>query len=495
MGRTAWFCLVLSVVPLGCTDSSAGDSNDRDGGSGSGGGANVGGAGGTATGGTAGIASTGGAAGGSAACTPVEQGAVGYLPIVPAHRGFGMDTVAGSGRGTGSTQVMRVKSLDSAGPDTLRACLEAEGPRVCVFEISGTIEATADFEIRNPYITVAGQTAPSPGITLKNATFLVLNTHDVLVQHIRVRVGDDPGGSDPENRDGIAVGAFPPTDAAFNIVFDHVSVSWAVDETMSTWADTGSVHDVAIVDSIFGEALRCSIHPEGCHSAGLIVGANSTRVMTLRSLYAHNDWRNPLVRESFDDLLIANNVVFADGDEGVGIADNEGAMGPSTGDVIGNVLRLKEASLGSTALGFTSGSSFFFADNLCDSGSGPCVFTQGGADQHLASTATLAIPGLALVPTANVEPWVLSHVGARPNDRDEVDERIVSDVTAGTTRMVNSPSEVGGWPVLEENVQEYTDPPDGDSVPDTDPYTGSANPGYTARELYLHELARKLECP
>jgi hypothetical protein len=104
------------------------------------------------------------------------------LPIIPGAAGFGMDTPAGSGRHLDPphTTVYKVTNLNTSGPGSLTAALEAEGPRVVVFEVSGNIDFRPyrALAINNPYLTVAGQTAPSPGITLVGCE-LHLNAHDV----------------------------------------------------------------------------------------------------------------------------------------------------------------------------------------------------------------------------------------------------------------------------------------------------------------------------
>ena len=110
------------------------------------------------------------------------------IPVLPGAIGHGIETPAGRGGA-----VIRVTNLEAPGAGSLKACVDARGPRVCVFEVSGTIRLTDDLTLRNPFITIAGQTAPSPGITLRGAGLLV-KTSNVLVQHIHVRPGDDAGG-------------------------------------------------------------------------------------------------------------------------------------------------------------------------------------------------------------------------------------------------------------------------------------------------------------
>ncbi len=109
------------------------------------------------------------------------------LQVVPGLYGYGADTPAGRG-GT----VIKVTNLNASGTGSLAACVLASGPRVCVFEVSGLITLTSLLEIRNPNLTIAGQTAPFPGITVRGAPIDV-ETSDVLIQHMKFRIGDGAG--------------------------------------------------------------------------------------------------------------------------------------------------------------------------------------------------------------------------------------------------------------------------------------------------------------
>lgn len=154
------------------------------------------------------------------------------LPVVPSAIGFGTDTVAGRGG-----EVYRVTNLDDRGPGSLRFGMEeVEGPRVIVFDVSGVIRLSSDLVLREDgpgkhgFLTIAGQTAPAPGITLAGAG-ISIRSHDILIQHIAIRPGDRLKPVD--NRDCIKIGG-GPGHPVHHIVIDHVSCSWAVDETAST---------------------------------------------------------------------------------------------------------------------------------------------------------------------------------------------------------------------------------------------------------------------
>src|SRR4029453_15317451 len=152
------------------------------------------------------------------AAATVSLGAIAAqaLPVVPGAAGYGIDTPAGRG-GT----VYKVTNLNASGSGSLKACVDASGPRVCVFEVSGTIRITSDMMIRKNPLTIAGQTAPSPGIMIRGAS-LRIQASDILIQHVRIRVGDDANGPDPGNRDALKIEG---TDVkpVRNIVIDHCS--------------------------------------------------------------------------------------------------------------------------------------------------------------------------------------------------------------------------------------------------------------------------------
>jgi len=150
------------------------------------------------------------------------------LPAFPGAEGFGTDTPAGRGG-----KVIEVTTLADDGPGSLRAALNDPEPRTIVFRTGGTIELKDQLFIAHPFVTVAGQTAPGGGICIKNAGLVVL-THDVLVQHIRIRPGNE-GQVEPDDNDAIQIlGKHGRAAGAHHVVLDHISASWSEDETVST---------------------------------------------------------------------------------------------------------------------------------------------------------------------------------------------------------------------------------------------------------------------
>jgi hypothetical protein len=431
------------------------------------------------------------------AATAVAAGApmiAGAVSVIPGASTFGVNTPAGRG-GT----VHRVTNLKDSGAGSLRACVDASGPRVCVFEVSGTIRLSGDLVLRNPKITIAGQTAPSPGIMLRNGGVLV-RTSDVLVQHLHVRPGDDPGGEPAINRDGLKISG-APGDTIKNIVIDHCSFSWSIDEIASAWQNWDNV---SLTNNIFAEPLHDSLHPEGIHGYGVIFGPVNGNITFANNLISGTKSRNPLTNAT--KTVIVNNVIYNWGNNGIEMQSQKGAVTNNT--VIGNVFVQGPEYKGrapilirgdSTKL--PSGSKVFIADNSAEGAtSDPWKIVDGifGTVNmaNLKTSNPVAWPaGFTTLPTSG--DVALNHVlkfsGARPADRDSVDKRVVDQVRNHTGGFINcvAPNgtarcnkNAGGWPSYPENQRAVTLP--------SDPNTVTAS-GYTNLELWLHDQAADVE--
>lgn len=215
--------------------------------------------------------------------------------------------------------VIKVTNLHADGDGSFKAALEAEGPRIIVFEVGGVIDLEKQqIKVKNPYVTIAGQTAPSPGITCIRGG-LTLDTHDIVMQHIRFRMGDagaEPGsGYEPE----ISTSAHAN---AYNIVIDHCSVSWGVDENLSVSGTRGgngtkSPHDVTLSYNFISEGLRYSVHSKTKskhmdHSMGTLVMDDVKRVAVIGNYYAHNSERNPWYKANSSGVVV-NNLIYDPG--------------------------------------------------------------------------------------------------------------------------------------------------------------------------------------
>jgi hypothetical protein len=399
----------------------------------------------------------------------------GPLAVFPGAQGFGITTKAGRGG-----QILRVTNLNDSGAGSLRAALEATGPRTVVFEVSGTIPLSNHIYIRSPFITVAGQTAPSPGITLRNAGIQV-ETNDVLIQHLRIRVGDTTSIPVPDDRDAIAV--LGPN--AKNVVIDHNSFSWAVDENASTWY--AGVNNVTFSNNIISEGLNNSLKGTP-HSKGLLLGDFSKNVSVIGNLMAHNAERQPLVKGDVSALIV-NNVAYDVGfhvDTEI-LDQTESGSKPSVVSSVGNVYikgpsNTRTDYKGMLAYGTVSGVKVYQTDNIAIGGT---VFVNQMPYNPIVTTPPVWTTPLTPLPGSQTESSVYSHAGARPKDRDTVDTRIVTEAKNRTGKIIDSQTQVGGWPTLAQNKRAFTAP--------TNPNSDDDGDGYTNLEEVLQQMATALQ--
>ena len=214
--------------------------------------------------------------------------------------------------------VFKVTNRNADGPGSLRAALEG-GPssRIVVFDVGGVIDLEGNsLVIENPSVTVAGQTAPYPGITIIDGGIEIRNTFDVIIQHIRVRPGaaDHVGDAEPWEPDGISV------NASSDVIIDHCSISWGVDENLSAsgprfglegdppemWGLRTS-HDVTFSNNIVAEALFEATHSEGTHSRASLIHDNTYHIAVVKNLYANNNRRNPMFKAGSRGVIMNTN--------------------------------------------------------------------------------------------------------------------------------------------------------------------------------------------
>ncbi len=419
------------------------------------------------------------------------------LPVIPGATGFGIDTPAGRGG-----KVIRVTNLNATGDGSLHACVRASGPRICIFEVSGTIRVKSDLVVNEPYLTIAGQTAPAPGIMVRGGA-LKIKASNVLVQHIAVRVGDAPEGPSFTVRGSLSIAS--GDGQIGNIVVDHCSFSWGIDETAEVY---GNWRDVTISNTIISEGLRDSFYPD--KPAGFAFLADDRRgngrLSMIGNLIAHSIGRNP--RSNSSEFVLVNNVVYNTRDRVVELFNKHGLTSNFT--VVGNVFIKGPSSLDSVkAIRLVGGDPF--GDSILD---GTKVFIQDNLSPHVTDDpwsvvdnrtgfgrSALELPsprswpkGLDALPSSQVVNHVLENVGTRPADRNKVDARVIADVRNRTGRIINCVAadgsarcnaNGGGWPQLAENRRKLT-------IPDN-PNSDHDGNGYTRMEEWLHAMAAEVE--
>ena len=412
------------------------------------------------------------------------------LSVFPGAEGFGVDSNtggAGEPRGT-STTVYKITTLAKSGSGSLKEAIDAEGPRTVVFEVSGTIVQDGALTIDNPHITIAGQTAPSPGITLRGAT-ITIKTHDVLIQHIRTRVGDD-GGVAEGVRDGFTINSDGALDV-YDIILDHVSISWALDGAIDTFLNDGTMHDITINNCIIGECLEL---PGG--SKAMIIKTGLTNFSLIGNLFVHNADRNPLVTGGSDSVIV-NNVVY-NSEFYATVINDSGSSDPINSSVVGCVA-IPGTSTGSNSLEYAiriqaavpDNSLIYYDDNICNDCVDPCanddVCVKNSKGASVVSPTKVPTWPSPLTPMAGnvTQASVLANSGARPLDRDSVDIRYINDVTNITGQIINSQDDVGGWPNPATSTRSLIIPANKDADDNSD--------GYTNLENWLHTFSAGVE--
>jgi pectate lyase len=420
-----------------------------------------------------------------------------WMPAFPGAEGFGARTVGGRGGA-----VIEVTNLNDSGPGSLRAAIDAPGPRTVVFRVGGTIELQSSLVLFNPYITIAGQTAPG-GIALKIPDFfnryqdpsavLDIRTHDVILRHLRIRPGRTAPGTSGGEIDCIQI--YGP---AHNLMIDHCSLSWAVDENFSSW---GATQYWTMQWCIVSEGLLNAGHSEGPHSMGILVGSEgSQRISLHHNLTAHDKDRNPRIKTT-GIVDFVNNVAYNYG-EFIGLLSSDYASPPF--NYVGNYVRSGPSSESTYELQMWE-----MSGNTCsayvEGNIGPhrTQDTQPNINvvdpddrQYVVTTRYDAVPVLT---DSAVDAYarVLAEAGATLPSRDAADARIVNDVLNNTGGIIDNPAQVGGWPTLIGGT-----PPadaDHDGMPDAweqendlDPDSPADGPldndgdGYTNLEEYLN---------
>ncbi|MDM7956120.1 pectate lyase [Blastomonas sp.] len=369
-------------------------------------------------------------------------------------------------RGGAGGRIIKVTTLAKSGPGSFAAALAAKGPRIIVFEVGGIIDLErSSLNVTEPFVTIAGQTAPSPGITLIKGGIDV-KTHDVVVSHLRVMTGADGQA----RLSGWEADAFS-TVAARNVVVEHCSFLWAVDENMSAsgprftgstveeWR-AGTSHHIVFRDNLAAEGLAVSSHPKGEHSKGSLIHDNATHITFYRNVWAHHVERSPLVKGGAQIAMI-NNLIYNPQHRAVHYnLMNLEWLGQEyvTGEItaVGNVMRGgndTNEGLPFLMLGGDGDLAYYGKDNRAVDRHGSPLPEFGRYGETKAKLITAKAPladvsQYRILPSGEVETSLLQTAGARPWDRAPDDIRVLFFVAEGRGDIIDDESELGGYPKL-----------------------------------------------
>ncbi|WP_186756681.1 pectate lyase family protein [Echinicola salinicaeni] len=421
-----------------------------------------------------------------------ENGNIDVLAF-PGADGFGKYTSGGRGG-----KVLVVSNLNNDGPGSLRAALRKKYPRIVVFSVSGNIELESSLDINYGNLTIAGQSAPGDGITIQNYP-IKIKGDNVIIRYIRSRLGDlrevqDDAMTCIRNKD---------------IIIDHCSLSWATDECGSFYDN----ENFTLQWCIISESLNESVHAKGDHGYGGIWGG--MKATFHHNLLASHNSRLPRFNGARYHKMpekevvdFRNNVIYNwksnssyAGEEGhYNIVGNYYKAGPATHTnrdrivepyapfgkffVEGNIMTASEEVSEDNSKGIDGVNK---VDDLLVADPFPYVIADDQIDAKVAYENVLAKAGASF-------------------KRDQVDERVVQEVRLGNSTfgnhangIIDSQSDVGGWPLLKSEKAPLDT--DQDGMPDTwekkhhlDPNSAVDAAGfdldkkYTNIEIYLNGL-------
>ena len=366
-------------------------------------------------------------------------------------QGWAKGTLGGRGG-----RIIRVTNLNESGAGSYRAAVEAEGPRIVVFEVGGVIDMGGkNITIKNPYVTIAGQTAPDPGITVIKAETNIA-THQVIIQHMMFR----PGEFGRAKRSGHDQDGISTQGAAHHVIVDHCSLSWATDENLSVggprfdgagpdaWRRNTS-HAITYSYNLIFEGLANSVHEKGEHSKGTLVHDNATEILLVGNLYASNRERNALFKGGAQAAMV-NNLIFNPGAKAVHynlVAHEWKTQDFVTGTVtlVGNVYRQGPDTKANTplfALGGHGDVELYLQDNIAVDDVGHPVAQTGVYTASQARILKAEKPYLPadvkVYPAQELERALPLAAGARPWARDPIDFKLLSDVAEGRGQIIDS---------------------------------------------------------
>lgn len=415
----------------------------------------------------------------------------------PGAEGFGKYTAGGRGG-----KVVVVSNLNDSGPGSLREALEMEEPRIVVFAVSGTIPLESQLDVNYGNLTIAGQSAPGEGISIRNYPMKV-NAGNVIIRYFRSRMGDEKGVED----DGISIMRQK------DIIVDHSTFSWGTDESASFYDN----ENFTLQWSIISESLNNSVHKKGEHGYGGIWGGKGASFH--HNLLAHHKSRNPrfngarTYKQDQPELEVAdfrNNVIYNwqansayAGEKGnYNLVNNYYKAGPATNKDVRDRIVEVWAPYGN----------FYVSGNYVDGFPEVTKENTKGVDGDKPQAALIQQPvDVVALPEQSAEEAfaaVLENAGASYR-RDAADNRLVQEVRTGTATygrkkdgIIDSQQDVGGWPALAS--AEAPGDKDGDGMPDAWEKEKNLNPespsdaaaytlddSYTNIEVYLNSLVEE----
>lgn len=404
---------------------------------------------------------------GCSSITHADEAVQTFIPAFPEAEGFGAAATGGRGK-----SVYEVTNLNDAGPGSFRDAV-SQGDRTIVFRVAGNIDLKSKIDIRAGNLTIAGQTAPGGGICIRNFS-VNIRASNIILRHLRIRLGD----ADKQESDCLTI-----WHGVCDVIIDHCSVSWSVDEALSLAGDVGHV---TVQWCMIYEALQQSLHAKGSHGYGSLSRATGP-VTWHHNLWAHNDARNPRLGDNYGKeprplFDVRNNVIYNYGETCSGLT-----QGTFKANYVGNYIRPGPQSRAKTPIAVgnkpqESNLHFYIAHNVFEGNDTltrnnerfPDITTFDGKQVMFISEKAFDVAPVKTTSADQALIDVLASAGATLPARDSADARIANEVQTRSGKMINSEMEVGGWPTLDAGTPSPDS--DHDGMPDAWELAHGLNP-------------------
>jgi len=446
------------------------------------------------------------------------------ISVIPGLKGFGTDTRAAYGNNR-NPEICIVNTLNpttslisSTRSDTngnpvnvyeggFKSCVEwNRDNKLIIFEVSGYIDVQGVVKSDNDCITIAGQTAPAPGVTIKHC-ILHINGQHILLHHLRLRQGYFDYDSLWNYKDvvNLSWGGM-----AGNFVMDHCSLSWAMDETIGAYLGSSlnspclspDGSNLTFSNNIFGEPYHKADPDDPDYIGRNFLLSCRDNVAIIKNLFISGYKRNPVIHTA-GTYVVNNNLIYNPGDFNFQISNPGGAMKITA---IGNVVKrgLTSNYWGSyerfpAISKINANSEIYLYDNRDETGTPESATDWShvrlwGQPPLNESDIKVLIPPMTIegyesIPSSQLENELSGKIGAYPAFRDAVDIRFFNEVASDGTegRFVTGKDglSVSDWPVLTENIRTLVLP--------ANPHADNDSDGYTNLEEWLHAYAAEVE--
>ncbi len=431
------------------------------------------------------------------------------IPAFPGAEGYGANTIGGRGGA-----VLFVTNLNDSGPGSLRAAVAASGPRVIIFKVGGIIQLESRLNIVNPYLTIAGQTAPGGGICIAGYSVLIYGpAHDIIIRGVRFRHGDlsDENGA---RADALGTNGISVANTVRNVIIDHCSMSWSIDETFQVWDYS---ENITVQWSMITESLDNAGHPDGGpHGYGAILKSriNNAGISFHHNLLAHHRSRNPKFTSDAGNTArfdFRNNIVYNHGTRPA-LSGESDDMPRIRVNFVGNYFKYGPDTESNKMdkllfIQYQGEPQYYLQDNFVESFSavtndnwlGVEYWQTNLQESDIRVNTPFAAPPVVTQSATEAYEFVLDYAGAIMPMRDAVDIRMVANVRNRSGQHIDSQSAVGSWPTYAAGS--YPQDSDNDGMPDDWETANGLNPnnsgdangdingdGYTNIEAYINSL-------